>query len=90
MTPIADLSTLVPELQRLVATGNFPPDYACYLAGMGLDPNRQRIILWAYRDNPRPTWRWFKTLVCEHVGHTQEEMPFMRPLFEFVESEEGS
>lgn len=86
----ADLSNLVPELQHLVATGNFPPEFARYLAQSRLDVNRQRLLLWEYRDHPRPTWNWFKTRVAELLGHTQEEMPFMRPLFEFVESEEGS
>lgn len=82
------MENLVPELQHLVASGNFPPDYARFLADMRLDPNRQRIIMRAYRDHPRPTWSWFKALVLEHVGHTQAEMPFMRPLFDLEEREE--
>ncbi len=88
MIPPTELSNLVPELQHLVASGNFPPDYARFLADMRLDPNRQRLLLREYRDHPRPTWGWFKARVTELLGHTQEEMPFMRPLFDLGESEE--
>ncbi|HNT74377.1 MAG TPA: hypothetical protein PKH77_05080 [Anaerolineae bacterium] len=76
------METLVPELQHLVRIGEFPADFALYLAQARLDANRQRLVLRQYRDHPRPTWTWFKGVVAEQLRHTQGTLGFMHPLFD--------
>lgn len=76
------LTTLRPELQNLVRTGNLPIGYAQTIADANLDPNRQMLALRKLRDNPTPTPPWFRKVVNEILTQqAQGELLDTAPLF---------
>lgn len=70
------LLTLIPEIQHLVRSGNFPLGYAAILADASLDPNRQMLAFGNYRENHKPTLGWFRSIVNQYATQQNQSSMF--------------
>lgn len=82
------LLKLIPEIQKLIRSGNFSMGYAQILADAALDSNFQLTAFAAFRDNPKPTPGWFRTIVLDLKEKQDQGILFKGPLFDGLEKTE--
>ncbi|MCZ2078406.1 MAG: ParB/RepB/Spo0J family partition protein [Bryobacterales bacterium] len=70
------LLALREDIQQLVRSGNLPLGYAQILSDARLDRNRQMMAFSNYRDNPRPTLGWFRSVVNEYAEQQNQASMF--------------
>ncbi len=76
------LLKLIPEVQKLIRFENIPLGYAQILADADLDTNFQLAAFTEFRDNPKPTPGWFRTIVQELKEKQDQGILFKGPLFD--------
>lgn len=70
------LLSLREDIQQLIRSGNFQLGYAQILADAKLDHNRQMLAFSNFRDNPKPTTGWFRSLVNEYAEQQNQSKMF--------------
>lgn len=83
------LLKLIPEIQKLIRFGNISLGYAQILADAALDTNFQLCAFATFRDNPKPTPGWFRTIILDLKQKQDQGILFKGPLFDGLEKTEG-
>ncbi len=83
------LLKLIPEIQKLIRFENISLGYAQILADANLDTNFQLAAFAAFRDNPKPTPGWFRTIVLELKEKQDQGVLFNGPLFDGLQDKEA-
>ena len=76
------LLKLIPEIQKLIRSGNIQIGYAQILGDANLDSNFQLLAFSKLRDNPKPTIGWFRSIVLELKEKQDQGILFKGPLFD--------
>lgn len=83
------LLKLIPEIQKLIRFGNLSLGYAQIIADANLDSNFQLTAFAAFRDNPKPTPGWFRTIILDLKEKQDQGVLFKGPLFDGTQRTES-